>query len=303
GDEVVVTRLDHDANVTPWVRAAESAGAIVRRVPMRIEDGTLDLDAFRQLLGPRTRLVAVGHASNALGTVNPVREIATLAHEAGAEVFVDAVHGAPHLRLDVAAWGCDWLACSAYKFFGPHVGMLWGRKERLAELPVDKVRPASDLPPERWETGTPAYEGIAGTLAAIEYLEEIGRAHAPGGAGPRAALDAAFEAIGRHERELAGAALEALRSIRGVRVWGLTDPRRLHDRVATFGFTVSGVPARDVARRLAADGIFVWAGNFYAVEATEALGLEPDGLVRAGFLHYNLPGEVERFAAALSNRA
>lgn len=302
GDEVVVTRLDHDANVTPWVLAAETAGATVRHVPIRVEDGTLDLDAYARLLSPRTRLVAVGHASNALGTVNPVAEITALAHRAGAEVFVDAVHGAPHRLLDVAAWGCDWLACSAYKFFGPHLGMLWGRRNRLAELPVEKVRPASDLPPERWETGTPSYEAIAGTLAAIEYLAEIGREHGATG-DLREALRAAFDAIGGHEQGLAAAAIAALASVPGVRVRGITDPSRLHERVATFGFTVEGVPAGEVARRLAARGVFVWSGNFYAVEATRALGLEPDGLVRAGFLHYNGAEDVERFATALSSSA
>jgi cysteine desulfurase family protein (TIGR01976 family) len=302
GDEVLVTRLDHDANVTPWVLAAEAAGATVRRVPIRVEDGTLDLDAYARLLTPRTRLVAVGHASNALGTVNPVAEITALAHRAGAEVFVDAVHGAPHRLLDVAAWGCDWLACSAYKFFGPHLGMLWGRTGRLAELPVDKVRPASDVPPERWETGTPSYEAIAGTLAAVDYLGEIGRAHGATG-GLREALRAAFDAIGGHEHELVAAAIAALATVPGVRVRGITDPARLHERVATLGFTVDGVPAAEIARRLAAQGVFVWSGNFYAVEATRALGLEPDGLVRAGFLHYNEPGEVERLAAALSSSA
>lgn len=298
GDEVVVTRLDHDANVTPWVRAAESAGAVVRRVPLRPDDGTLDLEAFSRLLSARTRLVAVGHASNALGTVNPVAEIVARAHDAGAEVFVDAVHGAPHRLLDVGAWGCDWLACSAYKFFGPHLGILWGRKERLAGLPVEKVRPAPDEAPDRWETGTPSFEGIAGTLAAIAYLEEIGRAHGAG-EDPREALRAAFEAIGRHEGELARAALEALGAVPGVRVRGIVDPRRLDERVATFGFTVDGVPAAEVARRLAARGVFVWSGNFYAVEVTEALGLEPHGLVRAGFLHYNTLDEIERLASAL----
>lgn len=300
GDEVVVTRLDHDANVTPWTRAAASVGAEVRFVPARVADATLDLDALDRLLSPRTRLVAIAHASNAFGTVHPVREITARAHEVGAEVFVDAVHGAPHLRLDASSWGCDWLVCSAYKFFGPHVGVLHGKRERLEGLPVDKVRPASEEAPERWETGTPSFEGIAGTLAAIEYLASIGRAARPATPGRRQALDAAFEAIRAHERDLASRTLAALSRLPGVEVRGIADPSRLDERVPTFGFTVEGRSPRAIAEKLAESGVFVWSGNFYAVEATRALGLEPDGVVRAGFLHYNAAHEVDRLIDALA---
>ncbi len=192
GDEVIVTRLDHDANVSPWVLAARDAGATVHYVPFRREDCTLDTDRLRELLCERTRLVAVGCASNSVGTINPVANICRWAHDAGSQVFLDAVHYAPHALLDVAAWDCDYLACSAYKFFGPHVGILWGRRRLLAELEPYKVRPAADTLPDRWMTGTQNHEGIAGVLAAIDYLAELGRQADPAAATQRDALVAAF---------------------------------------------------------------------------------------------------------------
>ena len=206
-DEIVVTRLDHDANVTPWVLAARDAGATIRHLGIRASDCTLDLDLLRSILSPRTRLVAVGCASNAVGTVNPVREIVELAHAAGAHVFLDAVHYAPHRLIDVESWGCDFLACSAYKFFGPHVGILWGRRAILESLPAFKVRPAADTLPDRWMTGTQNHEGTAGVLAAIEYLADLGRAADPANASRRAALTTAFAAIGEYETLLAAPAV------------------------------------------------------------------------------------------------
>jgi len=303
GDEVIVTRLDHDANITPWVLAARDAGATVRHLRFRADDCTLDLDHLRELLGPRTRLVAAGCASNAVGTVNPVEEITRLAHAAGALVFLDAVHLAPHALLDVTAWDCDFLCCSAYKFFGPHVGILYGKRTHLETLPVYKLRPPSEELPHRWETGTQSHEGIAGTLAAIDYLADLGRDGGSAGLDRRSALRAAFERIGSHERSLMAGALAALGAVRGVRVFGVTEPHRLDERAPTFGFTVAGRTAREVAASLAGRGVFVWSGHFYALSVVHDLGLEPEGLVRAGFLHYNTAAEVERLRTALEQLA
>jgi cysteine desulfurase family protein (TIGR01976 family) len=303
GDEIIVSRLDHDANVTPWVLAARDAGATVRHIGVRRDDCTLDLDEFRALLSPRTRLVAVGCASNAVGTVNPVAEIVELAHEAGALAFLDAVHYAPHRLIDVDAWGCDFLACSAYKFFGPHVGVLWGRRELLETLPAYKLRPAGDMLPDRWMTGTQSQEGIAGTLAAVEYLAELGRGVDPTRAARRPALVAAFAAIAEYETMLAARLLSGLAELPRLTVWGIPGTARLHERVPTVAVRHAELTAHEVAERLAEQGIFVWHGNFYALPLTEALGLEPEGVVRIGLLHYNTTGEVDRLLAALAELA
>ena len=299
GDEIVVTQLEHDANYTPWVQAATDAGALVREVRIRSEDCTLDVDDLRAKLSSRTRLVAVGAASNAVGTINPVAEIVRLAHEVGARVFVDAVHYAPHASIDVEAWGCDLLACSAYKFFGPHVGILWGRRELLAELPVYKLRPVSEELPQRWMTGTQNHEGIAGTLAAIDYLAEIGRRHGAPAAGRREALLAGYDAIRTYELALAGRLLERLDAIPALHVFGITDPARGRERVPTVSLTHARRSPVEVARHLARRGLFVWHGNYYALPLTRALGVEPQGMVRVGLLHYNTVEEIERLARAL----
>jgi cysteine desulfurase family protein (TIGR01976 family) len=317
GDEVLVTRSDHDANVTPWVLAARDAGAVVHQVHVQRGDCTLDLDDLRRKLTARTRLVAVGAASNATGTVHPVRTICDLAHEAGAEVFVDAVHYAPHVLIDVQALGCDYLACSAYKFFGPHVGVLWGRRERLEALPAYKLRAAPDDLPDRWMTGTQNHEGIAGTLAAVEYLADIGRRCGCVGGPPRdsqprqgeprpgaiterrVALRAAYQQIEHYERQLLARLLKGLREMPEITVHGITDPARLAERVPTVCFTHARHAPREIARRLAAEGIYVWHGNYYALPLTETLGLEPQGAVRVGLLHYNTAGEVDRLLVAL----
>jgi len=299
GDEILVTRQDHDANVAPWVLAARDAGATVRHVAIHTEDCTLDTDDLAGKLTSRTRLVAVACASNAAGTVNPLEEIVRLAHDAGALVFFDAVHYAPHRLPDVKRWGCDFLVCSAYKFFGPHVGVLWGRRELLTELPAYKVRPAPDGIPGRWMTGTQNHEGIAGTLAAVEYLADLGCTLAPSAPDRRAALEAAYQGIGAYEHDLVAGLLARLAEIPDVRIWGITDPARLDQRVPTVAITHRRLKPRELAEYLAARGIFVWHGNFYALPLTEALGLEPDGLVRIGLLHYNTAGEVERLLAAM----
>lgn len=300
GDEVVVTRLDHDANVNTWAMAARDVGAKVRYVSFRPGDCTLDLDELRAALGPRTRLVAVGCASNAVGTINPIAEIVRMSHDAGALVFLDTVHYAPHALVDVETWGCDFLACSAYKFFGPHVGILWGRPELLRRLVPYKVRPAADDLPDRWMTGTQSHEGIAGTLAAVEYLASLGRRCEPAADNRRAALAAAYRAISRHENQLCRQLLAGLARIPDVKVWGITDAARLDDRVPTVSITHGRRSPIEMADLLAARGIFAWHGNFYALELSESLGLEPEGLLRLGLLHYNTGGEVERLLEALA---
>ncbi len=300
GDQILLTRQDHDANVSPWVLAARDAGATVRHVGIRTDDCTLNMDELAEALSPQTRLVAVSCASNAAGTINPVAEITRLAHQVGALVFLDAVHLAPHRLLDVRGWGCDFLACSAYKFFGPHVGVLWGRRELLSELPAYKLRPAPDDLPGRWMTGTQNHEGIAGTLAAVDYLADLGRNLVARSAPRRAALEAALAAIAAYERELVGGLLAGLAGLPGVKVWGITDRNRLDQRVPTVAITHQRLRPDELATYLAERGIFVWHGNFYALPLTEALGLEPEGLLRIGLLHYNTAEEVQRLLEALA---
>jgi cysteine desulfurase family protein (TIGR01976 family) len=298
GDEVIVTRLDHDANVSPWVRAAQDRGATVRHVAIHPEDCTLDLEDFRRQLSSRTKLVAVGCASNAVGTRNPFPEVIRLAHEAGARVFLDAVHHAPHLLMDVTAWDCDFLCCSAYKFFGPHVGILYGKRELLEKLPAYKVRPCPETVPDRWMTGTQNFAAIAATGAAVEYLADIGRSLGETD-DRRACLRRAFAAIEEYEREAGARLVEGLISIRGVRVYGITDSKRLRERVPTVAFTHSKRTPGEVARHLAERNVFAWHGNYYALPLTEALGVEPHGMVRVGLLHYNTAADVDRLLGAL----
>ncbi len=304
GDEIIVTQSDHDANVTPWVLAARDAGVTVRHVPINKDDCTLDLEAYRALLNERTRLVAFGCASNASGTIHPIKEMTAAAHEAGAEVFLDAVHFAPHLPIDVAAWNCDFLACSAYKFFGPHIGMLWGRRDRLEEIKAYKVRPAPDDLPGKWMTGTLNFEGVAGTLAAINYLAGLSGENFPAlepkpSAARRQALLNAYDQIARYEQPLALEFLAGLAEIPEITVWGITDAARIDQRVPTISFTHKNFTPQQVAKFLGDRGIFVWDGNYYAVALTETLGLEPEGAVRVGILHYNTQAEVQRLLAAL----
>jgi cysteine desulfurase family protein (TIGR01976 family) len=295
GDEVVVTRLDHDANVTPWVLAAADAGATVRFLDIDPTDCTLRLDQLPALLNERTRLVAVGLASNAVGTVNPVREVVTAARRVGALVFVDAVHAVPHRQVDVVSLGADFLACSPYKFFGPHLGVLWGRSDLLEQLPAYKVRPAPNSGPGKWMTGTPSFEAIAGTRAAVEYLASLGS-----GGDRRAALVTAYAAIRAHETTLATQFLDGLARLPAWRVWGIADTARSGDRVSTFGLTHRTKPAAEIASALGEQGFFVWAGHFYAQGLIDRLGLAPAGMLRIGFLHYNTAEEVSRTLDALA---
>jgi cysteine desulfurase family protein (TIGR01976 family) len=303
GTDVIVTRLDHDANVRPWVLAARDAGATVQFVDVHPEDCTLDLEDLSRKLSRRTKLVAVGAASNAVGTVNDVRTVAEWAHSVGAKVFVDAVHYAPHGPIDVGAWDCDYLACSAYKFFGPHVGILWGD---LEGLPAYKLRPAPDQLPDRWMTGTQNHEGIAGVAAAVEYLAAIGEAHPehrdlfPNMSGRRLNVHAGMAAIHEYETGLMRKLLDGLAERKRFKVWGITDPGRLGERVPTVSITLPGRSAADLAGHLAARQIYAWSGNFYAVELTEKLGVEDEGgLLRLGLVHYNTADEIDRVMEAL----
>ena len=288
--------------MTPWVQAAGDAGATVQQVTIHPDDCTLNLDDLREKLSQRTRLVAVTAASNAVGTLTPIREIVELAHQAGAEVFVDAVHYAAHGLIDVNAWGCDFLACSAYKFFGPHVGVLWGRRQRLEELPAYKLRPASEELPHRWMTGTQSHEGIAGVLAAVDYLADLGRRQAgDSNLARREAIVAAWEAISAYERSLLERLISGLSGVLNLRQWGIFDLARLDQRVPTIALTHARHSPRRLAEKLGEQGIFTWDGNFYALPLTVALGVEPDGLLRIGLLHYNTVDEVNRLLDWLSD--
>ncbi len=308
GDEIVVTRLDHDANISPWLRVAEDRGCVVRWLDFDVEDGTLRLDQLDALLTPRTRLVACGYASNALGTINPVAHIIARARQAGALTYIDAVHYAPHAPIDVQALGCDFLVASAYKFFGPHVGVLYGRYDLLEALPAYRVRPAPSLPPGKFETGTGNFEGLAGVLGALDYLtwvgETFGGEHAeryrPAFGGRRLLLKQAMSAIRAHEIEMGGALLAELSSIAGLTIYGLSDPHRLDQRAPTVSFTLVGREPRAVAEALGREGIYAWDGNYYALAVTERLGLEgAGGMVRVGLAHYNTSEEIERLGTAL----
>ncbi len=308
GDEIVVTRLDHDANITPWVMAAEDRGCTVRWVDFHPEDGTLDLESFQKALEGNPRLVALGYASNALGTINPVDKLIRMAHAAGAWVYVDAVQYAPHGPIDVQALDCDFLTSSSYKYFGPHAGAMYGKYEHLENLTAYKVRPAPQDPPGKFETGTQNHEGIAGMLGAIEYLEWVGQTFGENAAekyagrfqGRRLHLKQAMAAIRAYEFELSRVALDVLEETPGVTIYGLTDRRRLEERVPTFSFTLKGMRPRQVAEALDKEAIYVWDGNYYALAVTERLGLEDSGgMVRAGPVHYNTVEEIERFGGAL----
>ena len=296
GDEVVVTRLDHDGNVRPWSLAAEWSGASLKKIEVNPNDCTLDMGSVAKSISENTVLVAIGAASNLSGTVNDIRKLTGIAHSFGAEVVVDAVHFAPHSLIDVEEIGCDFLLCSSYKFFGPHQGILWGRRRRMEELPVAKLRVSTEEVPFRWMTGTQSHEGMAGTRAAIDHIAWIGREVSRNeGLGRREALKIAYSAIEKHERELCLRMIQGLTDIEGLKIWGITNPERIAERSPTVSFTHPKMTASEIGALLAERGIFVWAGNFYALELTEALGLEPEGVLRVGLLHYNSMEEVNFF--------
>ena len=299
GDEIVVTTLDHEANVSTWEAMAADRGVTVRKVDIRDEDVTLDLEDLGSKLSSKTRLVAVGYASNAVGTINPVREIVARAHEVGALTYVDAVAYAPHGPIDVRALDTDFLVCSAYKWFGPHLGALYGKAAVLDALPAFKVRPAHD----RFETGTAAFESIAGALAATEYLRGIGAPYAPG-TDRRAQLLAAMTAIVGYERELAGRLIDGLESIHGVAIHGITERHRLAERAPTVSISIEGVHPRGAAATLGRQGVYVWDGDFYATGLIERLGkAHSGGVLRLGLVHYNTASEVDRTVAEIERIA
>jgi cysteine desulfurase family protein (TIGR01976 family) len=303
GDEIVVTTLDHDANVAPW-RALEEKGIVIRQVDIRESDCTLDLDDLKRKITSKTKLVAVGYASNAVGTINPVAEITKLAHAAGALMFIDAVHYAPHGPIDVRALGCDFLVCSPYKFFGPHMGTLYGKREHLLRIRPYKVRPAPDSLPDRWETGTQVQELIAGIGAAVDYLAELGRRCDPAAKDRRSALLAAYRATRQHEMALLSRLIEGLLAIPGLRFFGISDPKQFHQRCSTVSIRLANYTPTEIATFLGERGIFTWDGNYYALNLTERLGVEAvGGLLRIGLVHYNTLEEVDRLLAALQDMA
>ncbi|NOZ49586.1 MAG: cysteine desulfurase-like protein [Chloroflexi bacterium] len=308
GDEVIVTRLDHDANIAPWL-ALQEQGIVIRWLDFDPGDCTLQMKQLPDLLNERTRLVAVGGASNAVGTINPVAEIVRQAHAAGALVFVDAVHLAPHAAIDVQALDCDFLACSVYKFYGPHVGVLWGRYELLEQIPAYKVRPSDPHPPGKWMTGTQNHEGLAGATAAIDYLAWLGTtqgadmaASFPGFSGRRLALKRAMAVIVAYEQALFARLLSGLREIPGARVYGISDPARMVERTPTAAVRIAGTSPDELSQRLAAHGIATYAGHFYAVSVIERLGLsDKGGVLRIGISHYNTAAEVDQLLAILAD--
>ena len=303
GDEVVVTRLDHDGNIRPWVMAAEDAGATIRWVDLRDDDVTLDLDSFDAALSERTKVVAFTLASNAVGTITPAADLVRLARRTPALVCVDGVQFAPHRSFDVRAIGADLAVCSPYKFFGPHLGVLWARRELLEAWIPYKVRPAPDEVPDRWETGTANHEGLAGFIATVDYLAQIGdtfpQATEQGDRGSR--IRSAFRAIGAYERSLSQRFLTGLSQMDHVALYGIADQARVGERVPTFAVRVGDQLPIETTERLGARGVFTWDGHYYAIELMERLGLWPvlGGCVRIGLCHYTTTDEVDRILAEL----
>ena len=333
GDEIVVTRLDHDANVSPWLAMAEDRGITVRWAEIHDEDCTLDMADLASKINSKTKLVAAGYASNAVGTINPVKEIVRLAHAAGALAYIDAVHYGPHGLIDVAALDCDFLVCSTYKFFGPHMGVLFGKREHLKRLRPYKVRPNTNAIPNCWEWGTLNHECIAGIAACVEYIADLGRGLANGvtngamnkgvphpsrlskggndaagtsgfneggGTDRRAAIEAAYAAIHEHERALLERIITVLLKIPGLKIYGITDPARFHERCATLAVRIPGHTPLELSTKLGESGFFTWDGNYYALNLTEHLDVEKSGgFLRIGLVHYNTADEVDRLLAAL----
>ncbi|TFG69199.1 MAG: cysteine desulfurase-like protein, partial [Anaerolineales bacterium] len=308
GDEIVLSRLDHDANIAPWL-ALQELGVVIRFVDFKPFDCTLDMAAMEAAISSKTKVVAVGYASNATGTINDVNRIAELAHAAGAWLYVDAVHFAPHGSIDVQATDCDFLVCSTYKFFGPHLGALYGRYALLDALPAYKVRPADNKPPGKFQTGTANFEAMAGATAAINYLASVGQRF--GGqyttrfmefAGRRRDLKVAMTAIRAYEPDLCRRLIAGLQEISDLTIYGITDPSSYDRRVPTVSFTIEGITPQIIAQRLGEANIFAWNGNFYALSVTEQLGLEEKGgMLRVGLNHYNTAAEVDYLVGVLSD--
>jgi cysteine desulfurase family protein (TIGR01976 family) len=311
GDEILVTRLDHDANVSPWLQMAEDRGVIVRWAEIHDHNCTLDIADLASKINEKTKVVAVGYASNAVGTINPVKAIVRLAHAAGALAYIDAVHYTPHGLIDVAALDCDFLVCSTYKFFGPHMGVLFGKREHLTRLRPYKVRPLTDAVPFRWEHGTLNHECISGITACVDYIADLGRHARTDASSPRldaesgrktrrAAIEAAYEAIHEHESALLERMVAGLQKIPGVKIYGITDPARFSERCPTIALRIENHTPLELATKLGERGIFTWDGNYYALNLTEHLDVEKSGgFLRIGLVHYNTAEEVDRLIAAL----
>jgi cysteine desulfurase family protein (TIGR01976 family) len=300
GDEIVISRMDHDANVSPWLMLAEDHGLIVRWWDWDTTRFALDITRLEQLLSPRTRLVAVTHASNAIGTLTDIPAVVARAHAVGARVYVDAVQSAPHVPIDVQALGCDFLVCSAYKFYGPHQGVLWGKREHLERMTAYRVRPAGDELPYKYETGTLSHEGMAGTAAAVEHFAWIGETMgSPAGPGRRAAIEAGYRVMRAHEEDLTRRLLGGLAALPGLQVLGITEPARLGERVPTVSFVWERHAPSVIARALAERNICVWSGHNYAIEVYRTLGRESTGGLRVGFAQYNTADEIDRLLEAL----
>jgi cysteine desulfurase family protein (TIGR01976 family) len=298
GDEILLTHLDHDANISPW-RALEERGVKIQFADIREEDCTLNLDDLASKINSRTKVVAVGYASNAVGTINDVKTIIRLAHDARAMAYIDAVHYAPHGPIDVRELDCDFLACSTYKFFGPHMGVLYGKREHLARLQPYKVRANTNAIPQRWEWGTLNHECIAGISACVEYLADLGRSVAEC-SDRRQALKAGYDAIQSYERKLMERMLLGLKEIPGLRLYGISDTSRLESRCPTFAVRIDGHTPLELAGKLGERGIFTWDGNYYAINLTERLGVEQSGgFLRIGLVHYNSEEEVDRLLDGL----
>jgi len=312
GDEILLTQLDHSANVSPW-QVLDERGVKIQFVDIREEDCTLDMDDLARKLSSRTKVVAVGYASNAVGTINDMKKIIRMAHDAGALAYIDAVHYAPHGFIDVGDLDCDFLACSTYKFFGPHMGVLYGKREHLERFHPYKVRPNTDEVPGRWEMGTLNHECLAGITACVDYLAELGRRTSKADSRTtddvrrttrRDSLYSGYRAIQFHEHELSLRMLRGLAEIPGLRLYGISDPARVAERCPTFGIRIEGHHPAELARQLGERGIFAWDGNYYALNLTERLGVEQDGgLLRIGFVHYNTEEEVDRVLAELGSLA
>ena len=299
GDEIVVTHLDHDANVSTW-RSLEERGVTVRFADIQENDCTLDMQHLARQITAKTKLVGVGYASNAVGTINDVKEVVRLAHQVGALAFVDAVHYGPHGLIDVRAIDCDFLACSTYKFFGPHMGVLYGKREHLKRLQPYKVRALVNEVPNRWEMGTLNHECIAGITACVEYLADLGRHVNPKSTNRRSALISAFQTIQAYERTLAERMLRGLLAIPGLKAYGITDLQKLANRTPTFAVRVDGHTPLELATKLGDRGFFTWDGNYYALNLTERLDVEKSGgFLRIGLVHYNTAEEVDGVVAAL----
>jgi len=299
GDEIVLTLLDHDANFSPW-NALEERGVVIRRVAFRQSDCTLDMQDLARQVNRRTKVVAVGYASNAVGTINDVKEVVRLAHAVGALAYIDAVHYAPHGPIDVRALDCDFLVCSSYKFFGPHMGVLYGKREHLKRLQPYKVRANTNEIPNCWEWGTLNHECIAGISACVEYIASVGRQVKPSPGSRREAILAAYGEIVKYERALCERLMLGLASIPTIKVYGITDPRQLDHRCPTIALRVEGHTPLELATKLGDRGFFTWDGNYYALNLTEQLDVEKDGgFLRIGLFHYNTVEEVDRLLEAL----